>query len=64
MDFTEVELFLIEMAIDEVMWKLAPNSPNYQKFELLNQKVRGYRIALEHSDDSNDNGLGASSEIE
>ena len=48
MNFTEVELFLIEMAIDEVMWKLAPNSPNYQKFDLLNQKVRGYRLVQEH----------------
>ena len=48
MNFSEVELFLIEMAIDEVMWKLTPNSPNYKKFDLLNQKVRGYRYVQEH----------------
>ena len=44
MDFTEIELFLIEMAIDEVMWKLTPNSPNYNKFGLLNEKVRCQRL--------------------
>lgn len=45
-EFTETELFLIEMAIDEVLWKLAPNSPNYTKYDLLNQKVRGRRLAM------------------
>lgn len=48
MNFTEIELFLIEMALDEVTWKLPPNSPTCKKFELLNQKVRGYRLVLEH----------------
>lgn len=64
MHFTEVELFLLEMALDETMCRIYIDSPNYQRFELLSQKVRGYRIALEHSNDSSDNGLGASSEIE
>lgn len=64
MNFTEVELFLIEMAIDETMCRIYTDSPNYRRFELLSQKVRGYRIAQEHSNDDNDNGLGASSEIE
>lgn len=62
MNFTEIELFLIEMAIDEVMWKLDPGSPNYKKFDLLNQKVRGQRLLQNHL--NGDNGLGASSEIE
>jgi len=62
MEFSETELFLIEMAIDEVMCRMNPNSPNYQRFELLNQKVRGQRLAKEHSNGTN--GLGASSEIE
>jgi hypothetical protein len=48
MNFTEIDLFLIEMAIDEVMWKLPPDNPNYKKFDLLNQKVRGYRLVMEH----------------
>lgn len=63
MNFTEIELFLIEMAIDEVMWKLVPNSPNYERYKLLNQKVRGQRLLQNHLNDG-DNGLGASSEIE
>lgn len=49
-EFTETELFLIEMAVDEVLWKLEPNGPNYIKYDLLNQKVRGHRLAMSKKD--------------
>lgn len=45
-NFTEIDLFLLEMAIDEVMWKLTPNSPSYNTFDSLSQKVRGCRLDL------------------
>ena len=50
MEFTETELFLIEMAIDEVMWKLDPSSPTCIRYNLLNKKVRGLRLAKEHKE--------------
>lgn len=43
MKFTEIELFLIEMALDEVLWKLTPGSPAYQRYDLLNQKINSLR---------------------
>ena len=60
MEFTELELFLLEMALDEVTWRMSIDSPNYQRFDLLSQKVTAIRLAQKHSDGSN--GLGASIE--
>ena len=42
-EFSDVELFLIEMALDEVLWKLEVDSPMYKKFSLMNLKVHGLR---------------------
>lgn len=42
--FSEDELFLLEMAIDEVLWRIQDyNSPWYQRYNLLNQKINSLR---------------------
>lgn len=46
-EFSDVELFLIEMALDEVLWKLEVDSPMYKKFSLMNLKVHGLRKGAE-----------------
>ena len=39
-EFSKDELFFIEMALDEVLYRLSdPNSPMYQRFKLVDDKV-------------------------
>ena len=46
-ELTYDELFLLEMAVDEVMWKLAENSPMYQRYKILDMKINAQRKSLE-----------------
>lgn len=46
-ELTYDELFLLEMAVDEVMWKLPENSPMYQRYKLLDIKINAQRKSLE-----------------
>ena len=50
--FSEEELFLIEMALDEVLYKLQNvDSPMYHKFDLVNHKIYSLRQSEKgHSD--------------
>lgn len=46
-ELTYDEMFLLEMAVDEVMWKLPENSPMYQRYKLLDVKINALRRSLE-----------------
>lgn len=46
-ELTYDELFLLEMAVDEVLWKLNDNSPSYQRYKLLDIKINAQRKSLE-----------------
>ena len=47
-EFSETELYLIEMAIDEVLYKFSdPNSPAYQRFKLIDDKVYSLRKQID-----------------
>ena len=46
-EFSDAELFLIEMALDEVLYKLEVGSPMYKRFSLMNLKVYGLRKSAE-----------------
>lgn len=46
-EFTSDELFLLEMALDEVLWRLTDSSnPTYQRYQLLEQKIYAARFTL------------------
>ena len=45
-ELTYDELFLLEIAIDEVLWKLEENSPSYQKFRELNELLYAQRMSF------------------
>jgi hypothetical protein len=45
-ELTYDELFLLEMAVDEVLWKLDVNSPIYQRYHRLNEMLYAQRIRL------------------
>jgi len=45
--FTEDELFLMEMALDEVLWRITDtNNPTYKRYKLLEDKIYSARINL------------------
>lgn len=49
--FSGVELFLIEMALDQTLYTISDtNSPIYKKFELIDQKIFGLRKSVEESE--------------
>lgn len=61
MRFTEDELFLIEMALDEVLWRITDtNNPTYKRYKLIDDKIYSARINLKkyaedvHMDSVND----------
>ena len=61
MRFTEDELFLIEMALDEVLWRITDtNNPTYKRYKLIEDKIYSARINLKkyaedvHIDSIND----------
>ena len=45
--FTLKDLFLIEMAIDEIMGRFKRDSANYMKYELLSHKITMLRNEIE-----------------
>lgn len=50
-ELTENELFLIEMAIDQMVYCIPDShSPLYKRFEQLDQKIFGLRKSAETSD--------------
>lgn len=47
MSFTEDELFLMEMALDEVLWRITDtNNPTYKRYKLIEDKIYSARINL------------------
>lgn len=46
-ELTYDELFLLEMAVDEVMWNLKDKSPAYERYKLLDVKINALRRSLE-----------------
>ena len=47
-EFSYAELFMIEMAIDEVMYRVNDtNNTTYQKYSLLDQKIYQLRKSAE-----------------
>ena len=45
---TQIDLFNIEMAIDEVLWKLSDaNSEQYKAYEDLEQRIRAERQKIQ-----------------
>lgn len=42
-NFSQDDLFILELALDETMWKLDVGSPLYEKFKLMNQKIYSAR---------------------
>jgi hypothetical protein len=47
-EFSKDELFFIEMALDEVLYRLSdPNSPAYQRFKLVDDKVYSLRKQID-----------------
>lgn len=42
-ELTYDELFLLEMAVDEVLWKLDVNSPSYKRYHILNEMLYAKR---------------------
>ena len=46
-ELTYDELFLLEMAVDEVMWHLKDKSPAYERYKLLDVKINALRRSLE-----------------
>lgn len=46
-ELTYDELFLLEMAVDEVLWKLDVNSPSYQRYHRLNEMLYTQRKSFE-----------------
>ena len=46
-ELTYDELFLLEMAVDEVLWKLDENSPSYQRYHRLNELLYAQRKSFE-----------------
>lgn len=45
--FTEDDLFLLEMAIDEVLWRIEnTNNPTYKRYKLLDDKIYSARTNL------------------
>jgi len=48
-ELSHEELFLIEMALDEVLVKFTPDSKLYEKFHLVDQKIYSIRKASESS---------------
>ena len=46
-ELTYDELFLLEMAVDEVMWHLKDKSPAYERNKLLDVKINALRRSLE-----------------
>ena len=53
-ELTYDELFLLEMAIDEVLWKLEENSPSYQKFRELNELLYTQRMSFNKKEKKNE----------
>lgn len=49
---TSSELFLIEMALDEAMWRLDSDHPTYKKFEEVSAIIRSARKASENSSET------------
>lgn len=49
---TSTELFLIEMALDEAMWKLDYGHPMYKKFDEVSAIIRSARQASENSSET------------
>ena len=49
-ELTYEELFLIEMAIDDVLYRLQdPKLPSYEKYHILDQKIYSIRVNAEKS---------------
>ena len=46
-ELTYDELFLLEMAVDEVMWNLKDKSPAYERYRLLEHMLYSRRKSLE-----------------
>lgn len=46
-ELTYDDLFLLEVAVDEVLWKLDENSPNYQRYHRLNELLYLQRKSFE-----------------
>ena len=46
-ELTYDELFLLEMAVDEVMWNLKDKSPAYERYRLLEHMLYSKRKSLE-----------------
>lgn len=49
---TSTELFLIEMALDEAMWRLDYDHPMYKKFDEVSAIIRSARQASENSSET------------
>lgn len=49
---TSSELFLIEMALDEAMWRLDCGHPAYKKFDEVSAIIRSARQASENSSET------------
>lgn len=49
---TSTELFLIEMALDEAMWRLDCGHPAYKKFDEVSAIIRSARQASENSSET------------
>ena len=45
-ELTYDDLFLLEMAVDEVLWKLDVNSPSYQRYHILDDMLYAQRTRL------------------
>lgn len=46
-ELTYEDLFLLEMAVDEVLWKLNENSPKYQEYHRLDKLLYSKRKSFE-----------------
>lgn len=44
------ELFLIEMALDEILWKMDSSSPTYNRFAAIDKLINSTRVKAETSD--------------
>ena len=49
-ELTYEDLFLLEMAVDEVLWKLNENSSKYQQYCRLDKLLYSQRKSFEHNE--------------
>ena len=53
-ELTYDELFLLEMALDDVLWRLEENSPSYRKFSELNKLLYAARMSFNKKEEKNE----------